>query len=162
MPCLLLLILVLFPRVALVLMWISSNYLQHAFHDGLVLPVLGFIFLPLTTLTYAWAINTRGRKLDGLGLTFLTIAVLIDLTLLGWGEPRGVTHRLIRGTTTTDAPDFVEIGIAADGRVAQTLAINHAGEDETLKSLVGRRVNVQGKEEAIKDPSFALASLLEG
>jgi len=34
MPCFLLLILLLFPRVALVLMWIFSTYLQRAFHGG--------------------------------------------------------------------------------------------------------------------------------
>jgi hypothetical protein len=53
-PCFLLLVILLFPRVALALMWIFSTYLQRAFHGGLVLPVLGFIFLPLTTIVYAW------------------------------------------------------------------------------------------------------------
>lgn len=50
MPCFLLLVILLFPRVALVLMWLFSTYLQRAFHGGLLLPVIGFIFLPLTTI----------------------------------------------------------------------------------------------------------------
>jgi hypothetical protein len=37
MPCFLLLIILLFPRVALALMWFFSTYLQRAFHGGLVL-----------------------------------------------------------------------------------------------------------------------------
>jgi len=51
-PCLLLIILLAFPRIALVLLFLFSNYLQRAYH-GLILPLLGFLFLPLTTLAYA-------------------------------------------------------------------------------------------------------------
>ena len=58
MPCILLLIILLFPRVALTLMWFYSTYLQRAFHGNLVLPLLGFIFLPLTTIVYAWELNS--------------------------------------------------------------------------------------------------------
>jgi hypothetical protein len=85
---------------------------------------------------------------------------VFELSLSGWGEPKQVDRRLIRGSTTLEAPDFIEIGIAADGRVAQVLAINHAGEDALLRDLVGNRVRVDGHEEALKDPAFPLASLL--
>jgi hypothetical protein len=85
---------------------------------------------------------------------------VFDLALSAWGEAKQVDRRLIRGSTTLESPDFVEIGIAADGRVAQVLAINHAGEDELLRDLVGTRVRVTGKEEALKDPAFPLAELL--
>ena len=85
---------------------------------------------------------------------------VFELSLNGWGEARQVDRRLIRGSTSADAPDFVELGIGADGRLAQVLAVAHAGEDEVLRDLVGRRVRVNGNEEALKDPSFPLASLL--
>jgi 3-phenylpropionate/trans-cinnamate dioxygenase ferredoxin reductase subunit len=85
---------------------------------------------------------------------------VFELSLSGWGEPKQVDRRLIRGSTTIESPDFIEIGIAADGRVAQVLAINHAGEDALLRDLVGNRVRVDGHEEALKDPAFPLASLL--
>jgi hypothetical protein len=52
MPCLLLILLLAFPRLALVLLFLFSNYLQRAYH-GLLLPLVGFLFLPLTTLAYA-------------------------------------------------------------------------------------------------------------
>jgi hypothetical protein len=87
MPCFLLLVILLFPRVALVLMWIFSTYLQRAFHGGLVLPVLGFIFLPLTTLVYAWELNS-GMPTAGINLLWLLIAVIIDLGGLGGGAHR--------------------------------------------------------------------------
>ncbi|MGD0049684.1 MAG: hypothetical protein ABSE42_22045, partial [Bryobacteraceae bacterium] len=87
MPCFILLVLLLFPRVALVLMWIYSTYLQRAFHGGLVLPVLGFIFLPLTTIVYAWEVNS-GMPTAGINLLWLLIAVVIDLGGLGGGAHR--------------------------------------------------------------------------
>jgi hypothetical protein len=86
-PCLLLIILVGFPRVALVLLWLFSTYLQRAFHGGLLLPVLGFIFLPLTTIVYAWEINS-GMPTAGINLVWLLIAVIIDLGGLGGGAHR--------------------------------------------------------------------------
>jgi 3-phenylpropionate/trans-cinnamate dioxygenase ferredoxin reductase component len=85
---------------------------------------------------------------------------VFELALSAWGESKQVDRRLIRGTTALESPDFVEIGIAADGRVAQVLAINHAGEDELLRDLVSHRVRVEGKEEAMKDPGFGLKELL--
>ena len=85
---------------------------------------------------------------------------VFDLSLSAWGEPKQVDRRLIRGSTALESPDFVEIGIAADGRIAQVLAVNHAGEDDLLRELVGRRVRVDGNEEALKDPAFSLGSLL--
>jgi len=94
---------------------------------------------------------------DGVNHLFSDV---FDLGLSGWGEPKQVDRRLIRGSTTFESPDFVEIGIAADGRIAQVLAINHRGEDELLRDLVGHRVRVDGNEEALKDPAFPLASLL--
>lgn len=84
MPCLLVLLLVAFPRVALLLIFFLSDYLQRAYH-GLLLPLLGFIFLPLTTLVYAWTVNTH-RPLAGVNLLFLFIAVVVDLGGLGSGE----------------------------------------------------------------------------
>jgi hypothetical protein len=84
MPCLLLILFLAFPRVVLVLLLLFSNYLERAYH-GLILPILGLIFLPLTTLAYAWMMNT-GQILLGVNLLILLIAVVIDLGGLGGGE----------------------------------------------------------------------------
>jgi hypothetical protein len=83
-PCLILIVLVAFPRIALVFLFLSSNYLQRAYH-GLLLPLLGFLFLPLTTLAYAWMTNTR-QPLAGINLLILIIAVVIDLGGVSGGE----------------------------------------------------------------------------
>jgi uncharacterized membrane protein len=59
----------------------------YAFHGGLLLPVLGFIFLPLTTIVYAWELNS-GMPTVGINLLWLLIAVIIDLGGLGAGAHR--------------------------------------------------------------------------
>jgi hypothetical protein len=80
----LLIVFLAFPRIALLLLFLFSNYLQRAYH-GLILPLLGFLFLPLTTLVYAWMVNT-GQLVAGVNLLILIIAVVIDLGGLGGGE----------------------------------------------------------------------------
>jgi hypothetical protein len=71
-----------------------------------------------------------------------------------------VSHRIGRGNTTLEAADFLEIGVAGDGRIAAILAVNHAGEDELLRELVRRRVKVGEREGMLRDPGVALAELL--
>jgi hypothetical protein len=83
-PCLVLIVFLAFPRIALVWLFFTSNYLQRAY-DGLLLPLLGFLFLPLTTLAYAWMTNTR-QPIAGINLLILIIAVAIDLGGLSGGE----------------------------------------------------------------------------
>ena len=84
MPCLLLLIVLAFPRVVLALMFLLSNYLQRAY-AGLLIPLLGFLFLPVTTIVYAWMVNSH-MPVAGVNLLILIIAVMIDAGGLGGGE----------------------------------------------------------------------------
>ena len=84
MPCLLLILLLAFPRIALALLFFFSNYLERVYH-GLILPLLGFVFLPLTTLAYAWMVNTR-QPIEGINLVILVVAIVIDVGGLGGGE----------------------------------------------------------------------------
>jgi uncharacterized oligopeptide transporter (OPT) family protein len=83
-PCLVLIVLLAFPRIALALLFLFSNYLERAYH-GLLLPLLGFLFLPLTTLVYSWIANTR-QPIAGINLVILIVAVVIDLGGLSGGE----------------------------------------------------------------------------
>jgi len=92
MPCLLLIAVLAFPRLVLVLVFLLSNYLERAYH-GLLVPLLGFLFLPLTTLVYAWMINSH-MPIEGINLIGLVVAVVIDLGGLGGGE----WHRRSRWT----------------------------------------------------------------
>ena len=88
MPCILLILVLAFPRIALLLLYFLSNYLDRAYHHGIVVIILGFIFLPLTTLVYAWMYNS-GLSVAGINLIWLILAVVIDMGGLGGGYQRG-------------------------------------------------------------------------
>jgi hypothetical protein len=69
------------PRFAIVLVVLFSDYIGNAYETTLW-PLVGFLFLPLTTLTYAWAINANG-SVEGFYLVGVIVAVLIDLGMFG-------------------------------------------------------------------------------
>lgn len=85
MPCLIGCLALFMPRLAIILVAIFSDYLGKAY-DSVVWPILGFFFLPLTTLAYAWAWHQGDGQVGGIGLVAVILAVLIDLGLLGTGE----------------------------------------------------------------------------
>ena len=84
MPCLLVIGGLTVPRVVIVFLWLFSSYLERAF-DSVLWPVLGFFFLPTTTLAWAWAENTRG-EIAGVHAVIVVLAVLLDLGIIGGGR----------------------------------------------------------------------------
>ncbi|HVQ27409.1 MAG TPA: hypothetical protein VMV01_19615 [Planctomycetota bacterium] len=83
MPCVVILLLLGLPRLALFALWLWSDYLGRAFSGTSQLwPILGFLFMPFTTLAYAFSMNTWG-EIRGLGTVAVIIAVLVDLGALG-------------------------------------------------------------------------------
>ncbi|HUR27613.1 MAG TPA: hypothetical protein VM509_05455 [Planctomycetota bacterium] len=70
------------PRVVLVLVWMFSDFLGRNSVTGLW-AILGFIFLPLTTLAYAFAHQQSHGTPAGIWLALVIVAVLVDLGLLG-------------------------------------------------------------------------------
>ena len=75
------------PRLALFVVFLFSNYLGRAYETSFW-PLLGFIFMPLTTLAYAWAVNTNGT-VTGIYLVVVVVAVILDLGLSGKGAHEG-------------------------------------------------------------------------
>jgi hypothetical protein len=72
MPCLVGCLALAFPRLALFLVWLfGGGYLGRAY-DSWIFPVLGFFFLPTTTLVFAFGVNSlraRANVTDRLALT---------------------------------------------------------------------------------------------
>ncbi len=77
----------LFPRLVLFFIFLFSNYLGRAYETNFW-PFLGFLFMPLTTLAYAWSMNSNG-SVSGIYLVVVVIAVLVDLGLTGKGAHEG-------------------------------------------------------------------------
>lgn len=90
MPCLVLIAVLAFPRIVLLALFFLTNYLSTAY-TSLLVPLLGFVFLPITTLAYAWLVNSN-LPLEGLNLFILILAVIIDVG--SWGG--GAYHRRSR------------------------------------------------------------------
>jgi hypothetical protein len=67
----------LLPRIAIATLALFTRYLHDAY-DTLLWPVLGFVFMPYTTLAYAYGINTNGG-IDGYYVALIVVAALIDL-----------------------------------------------------------------------------------
>ena len=83
MCCVLGLLAFLGPRLVIFLLWLFTNYLSRAF-DGFLLPLLGFLFLPWTTIAWAIAQNEFSGA-NGVGLLVIVIGVLLDIGVLGGG-----------------------------------------------------------------------------
>jgi hypothetical protein len=82
-PCLIVLIGLLSPRLALLVLAIFSDMLSRAF-DSWVLPLLGFFLLPWTTLVYALVWDS-GRSVEGFDWFLVAIAFVIDLSSYAGG-----------------------------------------------------------------------------
>jgi hypothetical protein len=79
MPCLIALFALIGPRVALVFTAIFSNMISRAF-DSWVLAVLGFLFLPWTTLAYVVFYDVgAGRQVTGFEWFLVGLAFLVDI-----------------------------------------------------------------------------------
>jgi hypothetical protein len=94
--CLLALLALITPRFIMVVLWLFTNYLSRAF-ETFLWPLLGFFFLPTTTIAYAVAQNELDGAVKGWGLVLVILGIAIDLGLIGSGaKGRGIGKRFAR------------------------------------------------------------------
>ncbi len=75
--CLIVLVGAFAPRIGIVLLWLFTNQLTQAFQDFWV-GLLGFVFLPFTTLIYA-IVYQPVVGVDGFGWLLVGIGFVIDV-----------------------------------------------------------------------------------
>lgn len=81
--CLMALAGALWPRLILIFLAIFTSMVETVFAGGrLIWPVLGFFFLPTTTLAYV-LIKANGKAIDSPWMTLFLIAFMYDLGQLG-------------------------------------------------------------------------------
>lgn len=84
-----------FPRITLLLVWLlgPTGYLVRPFPEAFW-PILGFFFVPTTTLAFAYASNTlaSGGEVTPFGWLLTAIALLIDVGIFG-GSGRAAHRR---------------------------------------------------------------------
>ena len=77
----------LFPRLAIVLIALLTNWFAGVFPSW-ILPVLGFFLLPYTTLAYLALWHWQDGTLTVVGWLLVVLAAVIDLGNLGGGWAR--------------------------------------------------------------------------
>ena len=82
MGCLVALLALISPRLALVAVWLATDILSRAF-DGVLLPLLGFFLLPWTTLAYALMWDYGTNEVSGFEIAIVVVAFLADLAAFG-------------------------------------------------------------------------------
>jgi hypothetical protein len=81
MGCLIFLLALLSARIALIFMWIFTNLVDRAF-DSFIVPLLGVLFLPWTTLMYVifWS---PGRGVEGWEWIVVGLGLVVDIGSYG-------------------------------------------------------------------------------
>ena len=87
MPCFVVLLALLTPRLAIALLWFLSNWFRGMF-DTVLWPVLGFFFLPTTLLWYSAVQRWFGGEWTLWPVVGLVIALMIDLSPAGGRRKR--------------------------------------------------------------------------
>jgi hypothetical protein len=73
-----------FSRFYLIFMWIARPVAFNVVFSGSwILPCLGVLFLPFTTLMYVFLVTNGTRSITGLDWLWLGLAVVIDLASVG-------------------------------------------------------------------------------
>jgi hypothetical protein len=83
MPCLLAVLVLLFPRVAIVVLWLFTNFFSGVYENVLI-PLAGFLFLPVTLVAYTWLVKDK-YPVDAFFLIVMIVALVIDLGSFGGG-----------------------------------------------------------------------------
>jgi hypothetical protein len=78
MGCIVALLALISPRLAIIVVWLFTNWLERAYEDWW-LPFLGFFLLPWTTLAYAAMWVSGGREVTGFEWFIVILAFLADL-----------------------------------------------------------------------------------
>jgi hypothetical protein len=74
------------PRLLVALLGIFTHYFS--VFNSFIWPLLGFFFLPTTTLAWAWALHTPSHSVHGLNLVIVILAACLDLGIIGGGRSR--------------------------------------------------------------------------
>jgi hypothetical protein len=87
MPCLVVLLALISPRLALFALWLFSDVLGDAY-DSWIVPLLGFFVLPWTTLAYAGMWSAGTNVVHGFEWFIVGFAFVIDVMSYAGGSAR--------------------------------------------------------------------------
>ncbi|MFP4052327.1 MAG: hypothetical protein ACLFV7_00510 [Phycisphaerae bacterium] len=89
MGCVLTILALAVPRVVMVFIFLLTGWFSKAY-DSILWPLLGFIFMPYTTLAYMAAMLNNAGHVSGGWLILVILAAIVDIGHWGGGR-RSVT-----------------------------------------------------------------------
>lgn len=92
MGCIISIIGIITPRLLMILIFIFSRWFERAY-DSALWPVLGFFFMPYTTLAHMAAMLNNNHTLSGWWMFLFIVAIIVDVS--NWGGS-GHTVRVYR------------------------------------------------------------------
>ncbi len=78
MGCVIVVLALMLPRIVMFAAWLLTDWFANAFESRLW-PVLGFLFMPYTTLAYMAAMLRNNHELSGGWLAIVVVAVVFDI-----------------------------------------------------------------------------------
>ncbi len=87
MGCLLIIFAVILPRITMLLIFLLTNWFS--VFQTIIWPVLGFVFMPYTTLAYLFAMIYNHHQISNGWIVLLVVAIIVDL-----GGHRGSYRRI--------------------------------------------------------------------
>lgn len=92
----------LLARIGLLVVWVQTPLVKTAFDDGWILPLLGIILLPVTTLAYVVVYALGNGTVTGAAWLWVVLGLLFDLGIHGSGVSSN-RARVRRYRTTTES-----------------------------------------------------------
>ena len=105
MGCLFVLMAAFAPRLLVIFTWIARPAYVDSVFDTFILPLVGLIFLPFTTLMWL-LVGTPPQGVEGLDWLWIGLAVLLDLSHYGnvWEQRDTVSEGIGRNPTPPTGP----------------------------------------------------------
>ena len=94
MPCIIVTLALLTPRMVMFFIWLLTNWFQLAYGTW-VWPLLGFFLMPYTTLAYMAAMLNNAHGVTGGWLVLVIVAIMVDLGHFEFGRHRVYWHRKV-------------------------------------------------------------------
>lgn len=78
-------LLALLARVGLLVVWLQTPLVKNGFQGGWILPLLGIIFVPVTTLSYVVVYALSNGNVTGAAWLWVILGFLFDIGMHGSG-----------------------------------------------------------------------------
>lgn len=82
MPILLIIVVLFFPRLVVAVLYFVTDWFSAAF-DGILVPILGFIFAPVTLFWYAVVQHYFGGAWGTVPIVGMVVALALDFGIIG-------------------------------------------------------------------------------